>query len=198
MVLAILDIIGSAHGLSSVWHQAISRTTADLLSIGPYGICYTTKHTKGNIDRFKPDMCWTVLMKQESISVFYIISWCWDGAGSSNPCSWKTLICLFKPVDGLLMSSQQKEPGHQQQWYWLIPLRIFIERSWFCIKFAFQLIELTPNGNIGPGNGLQCHFITWTNIDFSLKRFCAIQLRAVLQHVPKLLFCITKIISEGN
>ena len=32
--------------------------------------------------------------------------------------------------------------------------------------------------------------ITWTNIDYSLVRFCGIQLRAISQRVPKLLFCI--------
>ena len=43
-----------------------------------------------------------------------------------------------------------------------------------------------PDGT-KPGTKLM---ITWTNVDFSLMRFCGIRLRAISQQIPKLLFCI--------
>ena len=53
----------------------------------------------------------------------------------------------------------------------------------------------------GPGPDFECpewdvimvdqhQAITWTNVDFSLIRFCDIDLRAILQRVSKLIFCI--------
>ena len=36
----------------------------------------------------------------------------------------------------------------------------------------------------------KCKFITWTSVYFSLLRLCGIHLRAVLQQVTKLLFCL--------
>ena len=39
-----------------------------------------------------------------------------------------------------------------------------------------------------------CHqAITWTNVEFSLVKFCGIHLRTISQRAPKLLFCIMRL-----
>ena len=50
--------------------------------------------------------------------------------------------------------------------------------------------------NIGLGKSFDAWWhqaITWTNVDFSLLRFYGIDIRAISQQMPKLLFCIISV-----
>ena len=87
-------------------------------------------------------------------------------------------------------------------------LEILRYDRWHCMVYYHITVALTHYGLLTPHDNTDLAWywlrlwlvawhhqaITWTNVAFSLIRFCGIHLREILQQVPKQLFCIISLI----